>query len=200
MLFFYRVLVTSRIVRWRTAIWCEPEFFVKWVLSLATVAKNSGWQIALIFLLLFSSRKKVISLTLRTITIIACLSLFVLEAKSIFINSNKTFNDSLIKKYPLSDPRNPNCPCHKYQKKAEKEFHKLNKHKQKSVATGSPLSHPKRGVTSHFPYFYSQRTYSLNRRGSLKKTSIHKLENRKKGFKFSFKKRPDSCPKWQFRR
>lgn len=28
------------------------------------------------------------------------------------------------KKYPLNDPRNPNCPCHVYQKMAEKEYKK----------------------------------------------------------------------------
>lgn len=35
--------------------------------------------------------------------------------------------DSLKNKYELNDPRNPNCPCHKYQKLAEEEFAKLNK-------------------------------------------------------------------------
>ncbi len=114
--------------------------------------------------------------------------------------TNSTLSDSLKKKYPLSDPRNPNCPCHKYQKKAEKEFHKLNKHKQKSVSASNHLSHPKGGVTSHFPYFYSQRTHSLYRRGFLKKTSLPKREKRKMRSKFSLKKSPDSCPKWQFRR
>jgi len=29
-------------------IWCEPEFFVKWVMSLGIAAKNLGWQIVLI--------------------------------------------------------------------------------------------------------------------------------------------------------
>jgi len=36
------------------------------------------------------------------------------------------FPDSIVKKYPLTDPRNPKCPCYKLQKKAEKEFRKLN--------------------------------------------------------------------------
>lgn len=27
--------------------------------------------------------------------------------------------------YPITDPRNPNCPCHKYQKLAEEEFKNL---------------------------------------------------------------------------
>ena len=32
--------------------------------------------------------------------------------------------DTLKEKYPIDDPRNPNCPCYSYQKLAEKEFHK----------------------------------------------------------------------------
>ena len=46
-----------------------------------------------------------------------------------FFNKNLnalTFNnDSLKNKYELNDPRNPNCPCHKYQKLADEEFEKL---------------------------------------------------------------------------
>lgn len=28
-------------------------------------------------------------------------------------------------KYPITDPRNPNCPCHKYQAQADREYAKL---------------------------------------------------------------------------
>lgn len=31
--------------------------------------------------------------------------------------------------FPLNDPRNPNCPCHKLQKQAEDEFEQQNKSK-----------------------------------------------------------------------
>ncbi len=33
--------------------------------------------------------------------------------------------DSLKTNYNLNDPRNPNCPCHKYQKLADDEFKKI---------------------------------------------------------------------------
>jgi hypothetical protein len=33
--------------------------------------------------------------------------------------------DSLSVKFPINDPRNPNCPCHTYQKLADDEFNKL---------------------------------------------------------------------------
>ncbi len=29
------------------------------------------------------------------------------------------------KKYPIDDPRNPDCPCHKYQKLADEEYKRL---------------------------------------------------------------------------
>jgi len=47
-------------VRWLTAIWCEPEFFVKWVMGLSSLAKNSGWQIALNFWFFFFKKKVVL--------------------------------------------------------------------------------------------------------------------------------------------
>lgn len=33
--------------------------------------------------------------------------------------------------FPLNDPRNPNCPCHKLQKQAEDEFEQQNKSKDR---------------------------------------------------------------------
>jgi hypothetical protein len=33
--------------------------------------------------------------------------------------------DSLKTKFDLNDPRNPDCPCHKYQKQADKEYEAL---------------------------------------------------------------------------
>jgi hypothetical protein len=40
------------------AIWCEPEFFVKWVIHLGVFAKNSGWQIALAFCFFWAKPKE----------------------------------------------------------------------------------------------------------------------------------------------
>ena len=39
--------------------------------------------------------------------------------------SNGTESDSTKGKYPLNDPRNPSCPCHKYQKLADMEYAQL---------------------------------------------------------------------------
>ena len=55
---FTWVLATFWMVRWGTAIWCEPDFFYIWVSHLGVSAKKSGWQIALTFLLPFFVKEK----------------------------------------------------------------------------------------------------------------------------------------------
>lgn len=47
-----------------------------------------------------------------------CFVLTVLTFASIEFKAQTT-------RYPLNDPRNPNCPCHKYQKLADEEYKKL---------------------------------------------------------------------------
>lgn len=37
-------------------------------------------------------------------------------------NASVIPKDSLKSKYDINDPRNPNCPCHKYQKQADDEY------------------------------------------------------------------------------
>jgi hypothetical protein len=48
-------------VRWRMAILSEPEFFVRKVLYLASLAKNSGWKIALISFVTFLHQGRKVS-------------------------------------------------------------------------------------------------------------------------------------------
>lgn len=43
---------------------------------------------------------------------------------SVGLNANIINKDSLKSKYDINDPRNPNCPCHKYQKIADEEYEK----------------------------------------------------------------------------
>jgi hypothetical protein len=45
--------------------------------------------------------------------------------------------DSTKQKYDLNDPRNPDCPCHKYQKLAEDEY----KNKEKRVVVSAFDTH-----------------------------------------------------------
>lgn len=55
-------------------------------------------------------------------------------------------NDTLKNKYELNDPRNSNCPCHKYQKLADEEFKKLNKNN--IIGMGNSNSTPTQIVSS----------------------------------------------------
>ncbi len=52
---------------------------------------------------------------------------------SYYSKATRFNNDSLKNKYELNDPRNPNCPCHKYQKLAEEEFKKLNQNNTNAI-------------------------------------------------------------------
>lgn len=44
--------------------------------------------------------------------------------------------DSTKTKFPLDDPRNPDCPCHKYQKLADDEYKKLLAKERRLGSTG----------------------------------------------------------------
>lgn len=41
------------------------------------------------------------------------------------------YKDSSKTKYDINDPRNPHCPCHKYQKLADDEYRKLKEKEMK---------------------------------------------------------------------
>lgn len=48
------------------------------------------------------------------------LSLILLSSTSLLAQEDT--NQLAIQKYPINDPRNPDCPCHKYQALADKEY------------------------------------------------------------------------------
>lgn len=66
-------------------------------------------------------------------------------------SSLKATNDTLKKKqavYDLNDPRNPNCPCHKYQKLADEEFLKQRKPKDQFIVQSADIQ--KYNVRSYY--------------------------------------------------
>ncbi|MCW3078063.1 MAG: hypothetical protein JWO32_2672 [Bacteroidetes bacterium] len=56
-----------------------------------------------------------------------------------FVNTMAKGEDSLNTKFSINDPRNPDCPCHKFQQLADKEYQliQLNKksYSQKQIST-----------------------------------------------------------------
>ena len=71
-------------------------------------------------------------------TLVLLLTLFALpNPGSIFASGPGSGRDSTRQQsFGLNDPRNPDCPCHKYQQLAEEEYRKLQKGKQRS---GKPV-------------------------------------------------------------
>lgn len=53
--------------------------------------------------------------------------LFLISTQLSFVGTDTTKAGD--QQFPLNDPRNPNCPCHKLQKQAEDEFEQQNKSK-----------------------------------------------------------------------
>jgi hypothetical protein len=56
---------------------------------------------------------------------------FLLVSLNNTVAAASTSKDSLKTKYGINDPKNPRCPCHYYQRLAQKEFDKLEKEKNK---------------------------------------------------------------------
>jgi len=99
--------------------------------------------------------------------------------------------DSLRNKYALEDPRNPNCPCRTYQKKAEKEFFENRKEEQKIIIQDKldlkKVKSGNRGVRK------LRRTKSFFKAGK-NQQHITKRQKRKRSLKFLFKKDIAACP------
>lgn len=70
---------------------------------------------------------------------------------------NKSFasTDSLVGdttvKYDLNDPRNPNCPCHDAQKKADEEYRKLQEQQAKEQANQNGNTQTNNNPTNNNP-------------------------------------------------
>ncbi len=101
--------------------------------------------------------------------------------------------DSLKNKYNINDPRNPDCPCHIYQKKAEREYKKLLKNQEKQTVFVLPVkAEPNRvknvkDVIAHQPRLVFKRHYKTDAFNRSRKRS-------KKGIFRVFKKTISDCP------
>lgn len=93
------------------------------------------------------------------------------------------------KKYELNDPRNPDCPCHKYQKIAEEEYRKVHniKNDQQFKSTKADTLHSARPYSVALPQRTSKKERSqmyFKKRGKKisteRKRIFRSLQNRKK--------------------
>ena len=114
-------------------------------------------------------------------------SFFYLLGFILFGRNNAVFAQSKERSeiiYKITDPRNPNCPCHKYQKRAEKEYGLLKK--------SAVLSKKDRGLI----FFLKADRESLPKRLNLRRKTGLRIKKQKsvkrKGVLFN--KGIDACP------
>jgi hypothetical protein len=81
-------------------------------------------------------------------------------------DSTKTKNKKEGTEYPLDDPRNPNCPCHVYQKIADAEWKKIHTESQKSqkgsssgISNTTNADHVKKSSYSGSGIIYGKRKH-----------------------------------------
>lgn len=108
--------------------------------------------------------------------------------------------DDSLKTYPLNDPRNPNCPCHQYQKVADEEYKRMLGEQQIQVAN-NVVQASNTNVTA------SSGTISSKNANASHKLKRKKISARQKKFKrlvqvknwkiFRRWKDPTACFKWR---
>jgi hypothetical protein len=82
--------------------------------------------------------------------------------------SNGVGTDSTKNKVSINDPRNPDCPCHKHQKEADKEYAQLlqknDEHKLNAEATSNTFSNTKKIKPGYsFKLFFSTKRNRKNK-------------------------------------
>lgn len=116
-----------------------------------------------------------------------CFAFFITYSDSTkhnFTSKNKS-------KFDINDPRNPDCPCHLYQKIADDEFRKLSGNTSIESPKGNGLSDDKI-KNNHFVFFNAKHF-----KKQLKSTfSFSKKKKSKRRKRFWFKKDISSCFRW----
>jgi hypothetical protein len=99
-------------------------------------------------------------------------------------------SDSLKRLYDINDPRNHDCPCHKYQKLAEKEYEKLLKKEEVVLSVNKSRSVKTESNGKIKPARFKRRSLRMS------SSKVHKLKStnkRKPDFFRIFKKDIARC-------
>ncbi len=102
-------------------------------------------------------------------------SVFLFCSLSCFAGALETGGDSTKQKYASSDPRNPDCPCHKYQQQAENEYLQMLSDDSKSKAEATHFQKLPLGSLAgtknrkHFSWFKFHKKGHSFRQGGVKK-------------------------------
>jgi hypothetical protein len=97
--------------------------------------------------------------------------------------------DSVKIKYDITDPRNPDCPCHKYQKLAEKEFKRISEEKRDESLAVHTIAKNKMINKS----LKVRREKFSFRKNNHTKNTFNRTRRKSPNFKRLFKKDISSC-------
>jgi len=108
-----------------------------------------------------------------------------LNCQFYFANAFTLKEDSLKSNFAITDPRNPHCPCHKFQKMADDEFRKLLRKDTSTNSEGVIKINPNKYNTN-----YSNAFNGNNDLNSKNKNGTKKFRSKKRTFNFlNFKKK-----------
>ncbi len=120
--------------------------------------------------------------------------LFVLPLASFSLPSDST------KAFPLNDPRNPHCPCHKYQKLADEEYKKLMKEQNKLPINNQVDDKKDNGLlaSSNTSNSKNYSTHKFKKKKNMKrKTKFRRIFCVSDWSVFKRWKDPSACFKWK---
>ena len=91
--------------------------------------------------------------------------------------SGVSFNppDSANAQFPIDDPRNPNCPCHHYQKLAEEEYKQLLVSTEKHFFRSHPVDNT---VAGNIVNLFNQENVYIKQKFVLKNRNLFRLKNK----------------------
>jgi hypothetical protein len=133
----------------------------------------------------YTNSKQVKSLYLLAI----CL-LLQFYSYTVFANSDTTKLKQ--QHYDINDPRNPNCPCHKYQKLAEDEYAKLNKQKKQEI----PIVKKEPESTPEMTRIATNSKRKKSNQLFLKRMKFYCIQKFKQAHKTTFKRTNVLCFHW----
>lgn len=91
-----------------------------------------------------------------------------------FANAFNIKGDSLINKFPINDPLNPHCPCHKYQKLADDEFKKFLAKDASAGSAGAFKINSDKNNSNYSNTFLGGSNLTSKNEAGIKKLHLHK--------------------------
>jgi len=101
--------------------------------------------------------------------------------------------DSLRNKFDLNDPRNPDCPCHSQQTKADKEFKKVKRDEKADLTVKVKLTREEVYKQKHLINYSKKSSFFLKR--SKHQKNYCRRRNRAFSLKGWFQKDIAGCPR-----